>query len=49
MVKRTTEERMREFVHEALAADTAIEKGAAVYRADDVHRKDKINYLCFGE
>jgi predicted transcriptional regulator len=31
------EERMREFVREALAADAAIEAGAAVYRADDVH------------
>ena len=31
-VKRTTEERRMEFVREALAADTAIEKGAAIYR-----------------
>jgi predicted transcriptional regulator len=31
------EERMREFVREALAADTAIEAGAAVYKAEDVH------------
>lgn len=31
------EERMREFVQEALAADTAVEEGAAVYRAEDVH------------
>lgn len=31
------EERMRDFVRDALAADTAIEKGAAVYRAEDVH------------
>jgi predicted transcriptional regulator len=31
------EERMREFVREALAADAAIEAGAAVYRAEDVH------------
>lgn len=31
------EERMREFVREALAADNAIEEGAAVYRAEDVH------------
>ena len=31
------EERMREFVREAMAADAAIEAGADVYRADDVH------------
>jgi len=31
------EERMREFVREALAADTGVEEGAAVYRAEDVH------------
>ncbi len=31
------EERMREIVREGLAADAAIEAGAAVYRADDVH------------
>ncbi len=31
------EERMREFVREALAADAAVEEGAAVYRAEDVH------------
>jgi predicted transcriptional regulator len=31
------EERMREFVREALAADAGAEKGAAVYRAEDVH------------
>jgi predicted transcriptional regulator len=31
------EERMREFVREALAADAAIEAGAEVYRAEDVH------------
>lgn len=31
------EERMRDFVRDALAADAAIEKGAAVYRAEDVH------------
>lgn len=31
------EERMREFVREALAADTGVEEGAAVYRAADVH------------
>jgi predicted transcriptional regulator len=31
------EERMRDFVREALAADAAIDAGAAVYRAEDVH------------
>ena len=31
------EERMREFVREALASDAAVEEGAAVYRAEDVH------------
>lgn len=31
------EERMREFVREALAADAAVEDGAGVYRAEDVH------------
>ena len=31
------EERMREFVREALAADAGVEEGAAVYRAEDVH------------
>lgn len=31
------EERPRDFVLEALAADYAIEEGAAVYGADDVH------------
>lgn len=31
------EERMREFVREALVSDTAVEEGAAVYRAEDVH------------
>lgn len=31
------EERMREFVREALAADAEIEAGADVYRAEDVH------------
>ncbi len=31
------EERMRTFVREALAADAAVEAGAAVYRAEDVH------------
>jgi len=30
-------ERVREFVREALAADAAVEAGAAVYRAEDVH------------
>lgn len=31
------EERMREFVREAQAADMGVEEGAAVYRAKDVH------------
>lgn len=31
------EERFRAFVKEALAADGAIDKGARVYAADDVH------------
>ena len=31
------EERMRDFVREALAADAGVEEGAAVYRAEDVH------------
>lgn len=31
------EERLRDFVKEALAADQAVEEGAAVYGADDVH------------
>ena len=31
------EERMREFVREALASDVAVKEGAAVYRAVDVH------------
>ena len=31
------EERMREFVRNAIAADATIEAGAAVYRAEDVH------------
>ena len=31
------EERMRQFVREAMAADAAIEAGADVYRAEDVH------------
>ena len=33
----TRTERVREFVREALAADAAVEAGAAVYRAEDVH------------
>jgi predicted transcriptional regulator len=31
------EERMRKIVRDALAADAAIETGAVVYRAEDVH------------
>ena len=31
------DERMREFVRAAVDADIAIDAGAAVYRADDVH------------
>lgn len=31
------EERYRQFVNEALAADRAIDRGAPVYAADDVH------------
>ena len=31
------EERMREFVREAMASDAAVEAGGAVYRAEDVH------------
>lgn len=31
------EERMREFVKEALAADRAIDRGGEVYAASDVH------------
>lgn len=31
------EERMREFVREALAADLRVEEGEAVYRSEDVH------------
>lgn len=31
------EERMRDFVREALAADLAVEEGAAVYSAEKVH------------
>jgi hypothetical protein len=30
-------ERVREFVREALASDAAVEAGAEVYRAEDVH------------
>jgi predicted transcriptional regulator len=33
----TREERMRDFVREALEADAGIEKGGDVYRAEDVH------------
>lgn len=33
----TRTERVREFVREALASDAAVEGGAAVYRAEDVH------------
>lgn len=33
----TREERMREFVREALLADAGVEEGADVYRAEDVH------------
>ncbi len=36
-MKKTSKKLMREFVREALAADAAVEKGAAVYRAEDVH------------
>lgn len=32
------EERMQAFVREAQAADAAIENGAPVYRAEDVHK-----------
>lgn len=35
----TREERMREFVREALAADAAVEAGAPAYRAEDVHSR----------
>ena len=31
------EERMQEFVREALAADAAVDAGGSVYRAQDVH------------
>ena len=31
------EERIREFVREALAADIGVGEGAAIYRAKDVH------------
>ena len=30
-------ERVRDFVREALASDSAVEAGAALYRAEDVH------------
>ena len=33
----TRKERMREFVREALVSDAAVEEGATVYRAKDVH------------
>jgi hypothetical protein len=33
----TYEERLRAFVKEALAADRTIDRGGAVYAADDVH------------
>ncbi len=33
----TREERMRQFVREAMASDTAAEAGTPVYRADDVY------------
>ena len=33
----TREERMKAFVRDALAAKSDIEKGGAVYRAEDVH------------
>lgn len=36
-MKHAAEEREREFIREALAADAAVEKGAPVYRAEDVH------------
>jgi hypothetical protein len=38
--------RMREFVREAIASDAAIEAGAAVYRAEDVHAW--VEYLAKG-
>lgn len=31
------EERMQDFVREAIAADAAVEAGGSVYRAEDVH------------
>ena len=31
------EERVREFVREAMASDAAVEAGGAVFRAEDVH------------
>ena len=33
----TREERMRQFVRDAIASDTAAEAGAPVYRAEDVY------------
>jgi predicted transcriptional regulator len=33
----TRAERVRDFVREAMASDAAVEAGAAVYRAEDVH------------
>ena len=37
MVNHTAEKWRKEFVHEALVSDAAVEEGAAVYRAEDVH------------
>lgn len=36
-MKKTSRQLKRQFVREALAADAAVGKGAAVYRAEDVH------------
>lgn len=41
------EERLRDFVAEALTADRAVEEGAAVYGAQDVH--DWLDRLANGE
>ena len=41
------EERLRDFVEEALAADRAVEEGAAMYGANDVH--DWLERLANGE
>lgn len=41
------EERMRDFVKAALASDAAVEEGAAIYRAEDVH--DWMERLAKGE